>query len=92
MTKEEGQRDLVLNNFDFSRVRKTMVALDWRWANKGIPTIGDLYNEAERLLTKAQEDGTTVATGGLVAMSTCTGVLSLSFVVDEVIVLEQELL
>jgi hypothetical protein len=92
MTKDEEQLDLVLNNFDFGRVRKTMVALDWRWAKKGIPTIGDLYNEAERLLIKAQEEKCTIATGGLVAMGTKSGVLSLSFVVEEVVVLKQELL
>jgi hypothetical protein len=92
MTKEEEQLDLVLNNFDFGRVRKAMVALDWRWANKGIPTLGDLYNEAERLLIKAQEEKCTIATGGLVAMGTKSGVLSLSFVVEEVVVLKQELL
>lgn len=40
----------ILNEFDFERVNKTMVCLDWGWLNKGVPSIDDLrFSARERM-------------------------------------------
>lgn len=49
----EGQRnsiDEIMDNFDFSRVKKTMDALEWEWYGIGIPTESEIRSEARRLL------------------------------------------
>jgi hypothetical protein len=44
----------IMNEFDFGRVETVMDALDWKWRGE-TPTIGDLYEEAKRLLRGAAE-------------------------------------
>ncbi len=61
-----------LRDFDFERVRKAMVAVNWTWGLDNTPTIEEMQEEAERLLidiyeeTDAQVD--TVSCGGFNAM------------------------
>jgi hypothetical protein len=49
----------ILDEFNFAKVHKTMVALDWKWGTlnggKDIPTIEELRATAERLLRGAAE-------------------------------------
>jgi hypothetical protein len=48
-------RDNILDNFDFDKVHKAMVALDWGWGSLGddrrVPEVSELKREARRLLT-----------------------------------------
>lgn len=49
--------DEIMEEFNFARVHKAMVALDWKWAfieNK-IPSIESLRKESERLLRDAAD-------------------------------------
>lgn len=73
--------DEILDEFDFERVHKVMVALDWQWYNTaGVPSIGDLRRAARSLLQQVV-DGKNLrytATGGFVAYME-DGVLGLRF-------------
>jgi hypothetical protein len=44
--------DEIMDEFNFARVHKAMVALDWKWAlpSNSIPSMDELRKEAERLL------------------------------------------
>jgi hypothetical protein len=43
--------DEILDEFDFEKVHKVMVALNWTWhSNDGVPSIGDLRRAARELL------------------------------------------
>lgn len=43
----------ILNEFDFERVNKTMVCLDWGWFGKGVPSIDDLRLSARERIDSA---------------------------------------
>jgi hypothetical protein len=87
----------VLSNFEFDRVHKTMVALNWQYADKnlessdGIPDVLYLRASAKKLLKQAisecREEGyrsLTIATGGLEAyFSEEDYLLNLKFVVSD---------
>jgi len=86
----DHQIEQVLKYFAFKFVHQAMTALNWTWATlHGVPSIDDLKDQAERLLTEAaegylknKEDTWFVSCGGLKA--TCKeGVLRLEFVCDE---------
>ena len=50
--------DEIMDEFNFARVHKAMVALDWKWAvtsNNNVPTMDELRKEAERLLRDAAD-------------------------------------
>ncbi len=49
--------DKILDEFNFARVHKAMVALDWKWASSKsyIPSMDDLRETAESLLRGAAE-------------------------------------
>ena len=50
--------DEIMDEFNFAKVHKTMVALDWKWAvtsNNKVPTMDELRKEAERLLRDAAD-------------------------------------
>ena len=49
--------DEIMDEFNFARVHKAMVALDWKWASSKsyIPSMDDLRETAERLLRGAAE-------------------------------------
>jgi hypothetical protein len=59
--------DEILDEFDFEKVHKVMVALDWKWVD-GVPTIGDLRRTARELLNDlVRGELRGVGTGGLYA-------------------------
>lgn len=56
-----------LADFDFATVHEYMVLKAWEWDFKGnphIPSIGELYQEAERLLIKAAQKQCCCSCGG----------------------------
>lgn len=64
--------DEILDYFDFEKVHKAMLALDWKWGSFNgsarTPTEYELKQEAERLLREAWERKSSVATGGFYAV------------------------
>ena len=62
----------IMENFDFTRARSTMLALGWTWHNKlSTPTIKELQDTAERLLietTMGYVNPHYVSTGGFEAV------------------------
>jgi hypothetical protein len=76
--------DEILDEFDFEKVHKVMVALDWTWHNTdGVPSIGDLRRMARSLLQHvvSSREINTAASGGLTAFMH-HGVLGLRFEVS----------
>lgn len=75
----------VLKNFDFEKVRKVMVLLDWKWHGDGEPEIPSIYRMIElsrNLLKKAgKRKHGLVATGGFIARHD-DGNFELSFVLE----------
>ena len=72
--------DNILDEFDFERVHKAMVALNWQWHNTdGVPTIGDLRRNARNLLIEVTHDNhVMVGSGGFYAYNE-DGTLGLRF-------------
>lgn len=58
--------DEILNYFDFERVHKAMVALNWRWEEiEGVPSVGALVNKARSMLESvASGKYSSASTGG----------------------------
>lgn len=76
--------DEILDEFDFEKVHKVMVVLDWKWHNTdGVPSIGDLRRMARSLLQHvvSSREINTAASGGLTAFMH-HGVLGLRFEVS----------
>jgi hypothetical protein len=81
----EDMIDEIMEEFDFARVRKAMVALDWKWGGSDyrIPNIDELREAAEERLRDAvelrlggyrdehHEVGIISATGGFKATAFC---------------------
>lgn len=86
--KKEEYEPLVkrtLADFDFGTVHKCMTALDCEWElgdERRIPSIGELYQTAERLLVSAAQKECSFSSGGFVAYSYGTSV-ELCFTVAE---------
>lgn len=60
--------DDILDNFDFEKVHKTMVALNWTWARyKEVPEVPDLRKLARARLKEAYARKITVSSGGFKA-------------------------
>ena len=81
----QEQIDNIMDNFDFSRVLKTMRALDWEWGSCGTehePDEAELRREARRLLKASWEHASTMACGGFWAYFD-DGVLRLHFTVAD---------
>jgi hypothetical protein len=86
----EVQSNSILSNFEFEKVHKVMVALDWKWFVGDpdvmrVPTIEEIKAEAYRLLIDCYLTPTSrwmIATGGL-RVNKDDGLLQLQFVVDE---------
>lgn len=86
------QADSIMDNFDFEKTHKAMVALNWSWAVGNydanlmkIPTIDELKAEAYRLLRDCYLEPTSrwmISTGGL-RVNKEDGLLQLQFVIDE---------
>ena len=59
MNRSEAINDIV-EHFNWDRVHKAMVALDWRWASEdvddyGVPTLGAIFKCAIDLLHRAYD-------------------------------------
>ena len=86
--KKEDYEPLVkrtLADFDFGTVHNCMTVLDWKWGlgdESHIPSIGELYQTAERLLVRAAQKEFSCSSGGFVAFSDGTSV-ELCFTVAE---------
>ena len=87
MKTRDEQIQEIIANFDWEKVHKVMVALDWQWAKtleheEGIPKIGDLVNTATALLTDVyKQNAQSVSCGGFSAVQE-DGLLGLEFRVD----------
>jgi hypothetical protein len=61
----------IMNNFDFKKVHKTMICLNWRWAGVGgrTPNLDEIKQTAERLLDDVSNEvpGYSIGTGGFTA-------------------------
>lgn len=74
---EETQNEIneVLDCFDFEKVHKVMVFLDWHWASlNGVPKIYDLRQKARRIIEDAiksvlntKTGSCSIETGGFIA-------------------------
>lgn len=75
--------EVILENFDFDKVKRTMEALNWKWRD-GVPSTYNLIETAKELLTHLTEDEeiTLTGTGGFIATKD-SDVLSLYFVIEE---------
>lgn len=76
----------ILDNFDFERVHKAMIALEWNWylgmGGEGIPSVGALQKAARELLSEAWMKKTTISSGGFSAEYD-DGDLVLRFILEE---------
>lgn len=61
--------DKIMDEFNFERVHKAMVALNWEWSGSdGVPTIGELRRQARQLLKELTNNkNRVVGTGGFYA-------------------------
>jgi hypothetical protein len=78
--------DLVLDYFDFKKVRRVMKALDWVWVGiNRVPETKQIRSKAEYLLNELNiKNYKALGTGGLVAEKTEEGDYILRFVLEEV--------
>jgi len=75
----EDQINEIMDWFDFSRVHRTMIAVNWKWINE-VPTEGEIRKKARELLKQlVQTKCIVVGTGGLEAYQV-DGQLGLRFV------------
>lgn len=76
----------ILNNFDFERVHKAMIALEWNWylgiGGEGIPSVGALKKAAGELLSEAWTKKITISSGGFSA-EYYDGDIALRFILEE---------
>lgn len=84
MLEEDFQR--LLKEFDFGKVRKVMLALDWKWYHIGKPRVPDVREMKDMvsglfdcILNKGWQN---VSSGGFV-LSNVDGCLWLRFIVEE---------
>jgi len=55
----------VLDVFNFEKVHKTMVFLDWKWKSGNVPTVEELHEQAEMLVRESLESESMIlSTGG----------------------------
>ena len=64
--KHKKAIDKIMDWFDFSKVHRTMVALEWKWASAedGIPTEPEIREMARRLMEDAINQKVSIGTGG----------------------------
>lgn len=84
ITDKEDKINRVMAEFNFHKVRKAMVALEWTWRDEGVPTIEKLRETARRLLVDASENEFgNIMTGGFKAEYHKDGEFSLEFILAE---------
>ena len=84
--KHKKAIDKIMDWFDFSKVHRTMVALEWKWASAedGIPTEPEIRETARKLMEDAIKDKVSIGTGGFrVHYDKKDDFISLSFVISE---------
>jgi hypothetical protein len=74
----------IFSEFDWQRVHKTMIALDWIYRSEGVPSIKKIMNTARTLLERVWKNGGYSATGGFVASKNENGFLNLKFIVSSI--------
>ena len=87
----------VMEHFDFDKVRKVMLHLDWKWdigeGEMTVPSTYRLTKKAESLLrrvaTSDEEEPRICSTGGFIA-EMVDGTLSLRFVLEEMCVYDDD--
>ena len=86
----EKQIEKVMDEFEFIRVHAAVAAMKWEKKEKGVPSIKQLKQRAEELLTDCRRKrGWALSTGGFKA--SCDGrYLSLSFYIEEAHGYEEE--
>ena len=88
--REQEAIDNIMDYFDFDKVLKTMIALDWKWVKEDhksiddleIPSIERIRKTAREALIRAIEIKDYTSSGGFEAECE-DGVLYLRFVVEE---------
>jgi hypothetical protein len=76
--------ELIMKDFDFTRVWKAMVATDWKWSDsESVPSITELKSLAKKLLADAEESKRWIRCGGFEADYN-EGNLYLAFVLEHV--------
>jgi hypothetical protein len=84
--KHKKAIDKIMDWFDFSKVHRTMVALDWKWASAedGVPTEPEIREMARKLMEDAINQKVSIGTGGFrVHYDKKDDFISLSFVISE---------
>ena len=62
--------DKIISDFDFEKVHKVMLAVNWRWGStNGVPPVGSLVLRAQELLqdVSKMDVGYSIGTGGFKA-------------------------
>lgn len=59
--------ETVVKAFNFERLHRAMIAVDWRWQDAGVPSVADLKETARKLMAQALEMKGTARTGGFSA-------------------------
>ena len=88
--REQEAIDNIMDYFDFDKVLKTMIALDWKWVKENhkdindleIPSIERIRKTARKALMRAIEIKDYTSSGGFEAEYN-DGSLSLKFVVEQ---------
>jgi Ni,Fe-hydrogenase III component G len=83
---------LVIERFDFDKVRKAMAFLNWKWTDSAnmsiqeVPSVSKLIFTAMRILTEVADDAEYISTGGFHARRLCredgSEYLDLCFVIE----------
>lgn len=84
--KHKKAIDKIMDWFDFSKVHRTMVALNWKWvsAEDGIPTEPEIREMARRLMEDSINQKVSIGTGGFrVHYDKKDDMITLSFVISE---------
>jgi len=77
------QIEEIMCNFDFDRVEKAMIALDWKWGLPGeVPELCEIKEHAIERMKTAIDIGGGASSGGLRAIYE-EGMLTLTFVLEE---------
>jgi hypothetical protein len=83
--KQQNAIDEIMDWFDFEKVAKVMSFLEWKWisAEEGVPSVGEIRQQARKLLKQVIEQKTTIATGGLRVTYYNDDYIKLEFIIEE---------
>jgi hypothetical protein len=84
MATEQEMIDEIMDCFEFEKVHKTMVALDWKWVScKEVPELHEIKKAAREHLKRAIAEGTSWSGGFRATYDGNINVLELMFVVED---------